>query len=160
MTKREASVKYKGRGMHEGMNRKFRFADRYPDNVISLIAVKFLLHENTYISNNGRRLSTASNTREPGTHTGTGHGQENLPSSPVLKLGESFAALPRLPGVHRDHACPLSSLGNTKRSCRTTKTLAGSLHTAQRPNNHANPTPMHVGLLLLLSGETGCRNKN
>jgi hypothetical protein len=80
------------------------------------------------------------------TFLGLGGARLDPPRVGVLWRPPRHAAAPR-----RYHACLLSSLGNTKRSCRTTKTLACSLRTAQRPNNHANPT--HVGLLLLLSGE-------
>jgi hypothetical protein len=81
------------------------------------------------------------------TFLGLGGARLDPPRVGVLWGPPRHAAAPR-----RYHACLLSSLGNTKRNCRTMKTLACSLHTAQRSNNHANPT--HVGLLLLLSGET------
>lgn len=72
--------------MHEGMNRKIRFANRYPDNVISLIAVKFLLHENTGISNIDRRLDRLPRRLE---HTGTGNtqGVRSWTRKPALRPG-------------------------------------------------------------------------
>ena len=148
--------------MHEGMNRKIRFANNcYPDNVISLIAVNFILHENTGISNIDRRLDRLPRTHgEPGTHKAYGHGQENLPSSPAgPQARESFAALPRLPGVRRDHACLFSSLGNTKRSCRTTKTLACSLVLLSDQTTMLIPR-MSGYCSSCLGRRTGCRNKH
>ena len=116
----------------------------------------------------------ASKIREPGTDKVYGPGQENLPSSAVLKLGSSAAvACPAMacavimrvrcsgllgvPARLRVFLLPVqlhASLQQARVTGLTGREHENSWCSHQRPEKHANP--MHVGLLLLLqSGETG-----